>query len=165
MLCRASSSAGKFLSGQVSAKGNLFDHSRALALRSFFKSILSGKGRLASSQEAAMEFFPRASKVYRSRSVRNWAEYFLAHFELPHLSQGQHQKIPALIDDEDVRRKCVEFLKGLKPARRTAGVFARWISKSLLPRISSGSTSRKKVSTSTATTWLHALNWEYGKHG
>jgi hypothetical protein len=62
-----------------------------------------------------------------------------------------------LIEDEDVRRKCINHLRNdyAKDDDRTPNTFHRWINKELLPDIT-----EKRVSLRTVYRWIHICNFE-----
>ena len=111
--------------------------------------------------EAAL-FFPKQSRQYTTRKIRQWAEFFLCNRDLPQHSQGRHIKTKSLIYDEDIASKCRLYLKSLINDSITGQTFAHWINNNLhieaeLPR-------PVAISNKTAVRWLHVLGMDYVKY-
>ena len=69
---------------------------------------------MALSKEIAKTMFPKREDVSscgrRAAAIRFWALYFANEGSLLPIKQGVHQKVSSLIEDEDIRDKCEEYL-------------------------------------------------------
>ena len=109
-----------------------FDSLRLLAILRFLRMIKSNpRSRIESSGRIAEVVFGKSGASYRSRTIRDWADYYLLYFELPLLRQEKYQKTKSLIDDEDVKSACLTFLRSTPAEQRTALSFERWINSEL----------------------------------
>jgi hypothetical protein len=71
-----------------------------------------------------------------------------------------HAKVPLLIADEDIRAKCLEFLRSLK-ARDASKLekFKTWIEEKLLPEIPN--CGKNTISTVTVRRWMPQLGFDF----
>lgn len=137
-----------------------FDHIRLIAIRRFLELIKSGEPKVESSLKVATVLFsskPNRSMVHRARTIRNWAQFYIATNELPSLKQGRHQKTRTLIDDEDVQNACRTWLRSQTPDSICARLFARWVSSSL--HVELDCPGPIIISERTAQRWFHRLDF------
>jgi transposase len=105
-----------------------FDFIRLMALQRYFSLILEvPNSRLSSSLRIANELFPKSNPAWTAKNIRQWASYFLSNKELPVSAQGKHQKVASIIDDDDARLSCLQWLRGTDPNLITGKTFAEWI--------------------------------------
>lgn len=85
------------------------------------------RSSVQSSELIADVVFGKSGASYRARTIRDWADFYLLHLELPLLRQGKYHKTKSLVDDEDVKFACFPFLRFVHCERRTAVTFEKWI--------------------------------------
>ena len=135
-----------------------FDALRLLAILRYLRMLQKNtRSRIQSSELVAEVFFGKSGESYRARTIRDWAEYYLLHLDLPLLRQGKYQKTKSLIDDEDVRSCCLSFLRSTPSEKRTAATFERWINSEL--KKEAGIDYDLSVSRRTAQNWLLKLGF------
>lgn len=146
---------------QASSKpSSSFDRLRLLAVLRFLRMLKKDpRSRVCSSERVAEVVFGKEGASYRSRTIRDWGDHYLKHFDLPLLSQGKYQKTKSLIDDEDVRAKCLSFLRSVRADKRDAVIFQNWINSELKGHI--GIDYDLSVSKQTAINWLVKLNFQF----
>ncbi|KAK9349752.1 hypothetical protein V1523DRAFT_436949 [Lipomyces doorenjongii] len=89
------------------------------AIKSYFEDRLKGINKLHSSLNISHYSYRKGK--YRARLVRRWAVQFQRTGQLPVASQrGKHSKRQSPLSDEDIKRKCLTFFRGLRPNNRTA---------------------------------------------
>ncbi len=65
----------------------------------------------ASKQAANIVFLKESlSTIYLERQIRKWAKYWLKTETLPISYQGCHQKTIHIIDDENIAKRCKQWL-------------------------------------------------------
>ena len=140
-----------------------FELLRLLAILRFFRMVKNNpRSRIESSRMVAEIVFGKSGASYRARTIRDWADYFLLHSELPHLRQGKYQKTKSLIDDEDVKSACLSFLRSTRAELRTAASFERWINSELKSQV--GIDYDLSVSKRTAQNWLIKLEFRFQEY-
>lgn len=117
---------------------------------------------MLSSERVAEVVFGKEGASYRSRTIRDWADFFLKHSSLPQLNQGKYQKTKSLIDDEDVSAACLSFLRSVRADKRDAVMFQNWINSELKALV--GVDYELSVSKQTAINWLVKLNFQFEEY-
>lgn len=107
--------------------------------------------RIKASLRSAKEVYNKGK--YKAQQIRKWANYWIENDTLPKSKQGCHQKIKSLIDDEDIVKKSLIFIRE-NGNKITPKVFQNFINKDLLSRMN---ISRKSISIQTARIWLKKL--------
>ena len=120
------------------------------------------RNRIEASEKVAEFVFGKSGASYRSRTIRDWADHFILHSELPSLRQGKFQKTKSLIDDEDVKSACLSFLRSLPAEKRNAMAFECWINSELKGHI--GIDYALSVTKRTAVNWLVKLGFNYHEY-
>lgn len=139
---------------------SLFDSLRLLAILRYLRLLKANPcSKISASEAVASVIFGKDGGSYRSRTIRDWANFFCENLSLPELRQGKFQKTKSLIDDEDVRGACLTFLRSLKPDQRDGSIFMKWINSELrgLCDIEYNIT----VSERTARNWMTKLNFSF----
>ncbi|KAK9489455.1 hypothetical protein V1508DRAFT_331073, partial [Lipomyces doorenjongii] len=125
----------------------------------YFEDLLSGGKKIESSLKIAQYSFHKGD--YMARLVREWAEQFQLTGQLPVPGQrGKHSKYRCPLSDEDIRRKCLQFFRGLPPNKRTATVLKKFYDVELAPDLGISTS----VSTTTVTAHLRAWGFSLGRH-
>jgi hypothetical protein len=76
----------------LDADHNSFELLRRLAVLRFLRLVQADhRSRVASSEVIASVVFGKEGFSYRARSIRDWADDFCVHLELPSLRQGKFQ--------------------------------------------------------------------------
>jgi len=131
---------------------------KLIALLNFFESRVAGRTREASGVFAS-EALPSTLQV-TGRTIQNWARTFADTGKVPTENRGTHQKTASMIDDEDILAKCVDWLRGQKPSKRTPQHFQAYLVDTVLP-LATGAISAT-VSESTARRWMLRVGYKYG---
>ena len=140
-----------------------FESLRILAVMRFLQLLKKDpRSRIRSSEMIADVVFGKSGASYRARSIRDWADHYLLHSELPRLRQGKYQKTKSLIDDEDVRFACLSFLRSIPADQRNASSFEKWINSELKSQV--GIDYDLSVSKRTAINWLVKLDFRYQEY-
>ena len=140
-----------------------FDTLRLLAVFRFLRMIEKNpRSRVSSSKLVAEVVFGKSGASYRSRTIQDWANYYLLHLKLPLLRQGKYQKTKSLIDDEDVKSACLSFLRSTRAEQRTSAAFERWINSELKKHVDIHY--NLSVSRRTAQNWLVKLGFQYQEY-
>src|SRR5689334_2057136 len=114
---------------------------------------------MTASMDIARQLFPGAGLQWKSRSVRQWASYYLIHHQLPLSRQGIHQKVSSFLDSEDVKRQCLLWLRSVDANTVTAKSFLEWVSSRLHVRLDLANP--VLISERTAVRWLHAMEFSF----
>jgi hypothetical protein len=144
---------------KVKYEHSRFDQNRLKAVEYFYRLILDDQKRKMEASLISAKAFLRGSVNYSARLIRYWGDVYFEELQLPEYKQGKHQKIPLLIDDEDVRLRCMQFIKESATNRNSTFVskFKEYIEVELLPTINNSS--KNKVSIRTCRNWLHELGF------
>ncbi|KAK9491044.1 hypothetical protein V1508DRAFT_423157 [Lipomyces doorenjongii] len=83
---------------------------RLLALKAYYQYRLRGTGKMEASLKVAEHIYDKQD--YTARLVRRWANSFEHTGKLPTAGhRGKHAKQRSALCDEDVKRKCMQFLR------------------------------------------------------
>lgn len=101
-----------YLTFKKSETTNAFVYNRALALKFYFKALLSGASKIEASQRVASIVCQEAASVSaQAKSIRSLAVSFLSRFEIPQQRKRNHPA--SWMDDESVRTKCNAYMNSL----------------------------------------------------
>ena len=143
-----------------SSKDNVhhYDQMRLIAARIYIDLLLGDTSKTKASEIAA-RCFPEKGRSYKARQIRVWARLLIQGKELPVSNRGTHAKTKTLIDDEDVRRKCLKHLRSLPPKDVNPAGLRTYVNDELIPALTSG----KPIHINTAGRWLKKLGFETSK--
>ena len=129
-----------------------FNIVRLNAVRDYFSNIRDkGCGKVQASESAALAHFRKGA--YKGRVIRAFATFYYETGSLPDILQGKHIKTKSLIHDEDVRQRCLAFLRGTKPDKRSPYAFKMFVEQEIIPTVVGGY-SKKKINESTITRYV-----------
>ncbi|KAK9327014.1 hypothetical protein V1520DRAFT_387799 [Lipomyces starkeyi] len=132
------------------------------AIKSYFEDRLKGINKLESSLKISRYSYRKGK--YMARRIREWAEQFQSTGLLPVASQrGKHSKRQSPLRDEDIKRKCFEFFRGLRPNNRTAKALKKFYEDELCPKID-GVSIGATISNTTVTEHLGKWGFSLGRH-
>ena len=114
---------------------------------------------MESSIEVAQHFYPRSKYDRRARTIRKWANHYLHFHELPSIIQGQHQKTPSIVDNEDIIEAFLYHLRLMNANGIGGRSFAEWVNSELVNRVNDENLKSINISMRTATRWLHFLGF------
>ena len=136
----------------------LFDVQRLSAVRCYVELILiKGLGRMEASLNAASSIFNKGD--YCSRLIRLWGTFYIHNLMLPPILQGRHIKSKSIFHEEDVRRRCITWLRLQKPDNRITISFQKWILEDLFPSVT-GAPPSKKISLNTVRRWMGSCGFK-----
>ena len=140
-----------------------YEFLRYCALERYLIGVLQNpRSKVQSSLASAQLTFPKRNQQHWAMKIRNWAEHFLKHSELSIDRQGKHIKVKSLIDDEDIRTCCREYLMSQPNESITAQTFRLWICKHLHQSV--GLVRPVEISESTALRWLSRLGMAFSQY-
>ena len=140
-----------------------YEFLRYCALERYLTGILQNPRRKVQSSLASAQLtFPKRNQQHWARKIRTWADYFLRNSELSIHRQGKHIKVKSLIDDEDIRRRCLEYLRSQPNESITAQSFRLWICQHLHQAV--GLVRPVEISESTALRWLIRLGMSFSEY-
>lgn len=157
--CVASSASNSQLSWEIT---------RARAVYKYFLCMLEGLSKMDSSGNVAFFFYPHAtkskavmklaeaSKSYKARSIRLWADQYL---NTGSFQKGQHVKTFSVINDEANRKTIQTFLRALSDEERTPNNFKELCNNpgGLLTKFRDAPT---RISYETARRWMISLGFK-----
>ena len=135
-----------------------YDKLRYLSVLRFFMLLQTGTCTQVRASLAISQIIFGAGP-YRASVIRMWAKCFRNTNQLPISRQGKHQKRRSLIEDEDVRKACVAYLRSLEPNQRTAQTFCTWFSDIYYVKLT-GVHRSTRLAESTARDWFENLGWK-----
>ena len=144
---------------------------RARAVYKYFLFVLEGLSKMESSENVAFFFYPHAtkskglmklaeaSKSYKARSIRLWADQYLKTGTFQKYEQGQHVKTFSVINNETNRKRIHVFLRALSDEERTPRNFMEECNKpgGLLTMFRNAPT---KICYETAKRWMISLGFK-----
>ena len=101
--------------GKVSS----FQLLRLMTLHRYFVLLLEGHRKMEASKLAAEARWTTTSN-HACRCIRAWAKVYLRLGSLPEHSQGKHSKRKSLLEDQDIKKKCLEWMRSQRPQDRSA---------------------------------------------
>lgn len=96
------------------AKVTGFQLQRLMTIHRYMVLLLEGNGKMDASRRAA-EARWMSTTDHACRCIRSWTKTYLHLGHLPEHSQGKHAKRESVLDDEDVKMRCLEWLWSTKP--------------------------------------------------
>jgi hypothetical protein len=133
-----------------------YDKLRCMSVLRFLEMVRKGEQQVQASIRISEVLF--GGGKYRAAAIRSWASAFRVSGALPLYEQGKHPKRASLIDEEEVQRDCIAFLRSQKDDERTALSFCRWFSDVYFV-LRYGMRRAKDLSENTARTWFKKLGW------
>ena len=155
----------KLIRREVKIGLSRYDFVRHQAVFRYLKLRQKGVKKMKASQMCSEAFFSRSTiNGHVCRSIRAWGDEWLLNGTLPRSKQGCHQKTPLLIEDEDVRDRCLVYLRTKVKTKRGISVhhFNSWIEKELLPVLDAKK--KKTVCLRTVYYWLQRLGFNAKKY-
>ena len=114
------------------AKLSGFQLQRLMTLQKYFVLLLEGKKKMEASRMAA-EARWRTTTDHACRCIRAWAKTYLCLGKLPEHAQGKHSKRQSLLDDEDVKKRCLEYMRSVRPQDRSAANLQQELQNKIFP--------------------------------
>lgn len=117
---------------------------------------------------AAANFFAKSGQreasehSHRSRAVREWAEEFALTGTISQSKQGKHAKNISVLAHEDVKEKCIDWLKKRKPMQRDLALLKQYIDNDIVPSLFPEITS--KISIATIRTYIQDWGFKYRRN-
>jgi hypothetical protein len=109
-----------------------------------------GAQHVASSQTVAANVYDKGA--YKATVIRYWARHWVENGQFPLSRQGRHQKIKAIIDDEDVIATSMAFIRS-KEHKVSSKEYREFVNTTLLVEIGL----KKQITMKTARIWLRKL--------
>ena len=104
-----------------------------IGVHAYFKEIIGGKGAVEASQVAATTAWIIPSEHYRARAIRSYAKEYLRFGKISPHQQGKHIKRLSLLSDEDVKTSAIQWLKNIKPEKRSMPELLKYINDIVVP--------------------------------
>ena len=131
------------------------------AVRQYFSEVLDGRKLMAASEQAVKILGIQGREQTGCKMVRAWGRRYYEDLSFPVEKRGRHQKTMSLIDDEDVRRRCLEYLRAQHSDKLTTRGFFNFVNTELLPEVTGSPNTT--ICLRTAQNWMHVLNFEFGE--
>ena len=128
-----------------------------MGIKRYLECLIEGNTKIESSMNVARYHF--GAGEYKAKCLRLWTNEFVKSGTL-HKSQGKHRKVIPLIEDGDLRQKCLTFLRCQKVEQLNASVFVKQLQEVIFPEVFGFSAT---ITEKTARNWLKDLGFEYTK--
>jgi hypothetical protein len=128
-----------------------------IVVSKFFQYRLDGLNRSLAAEKSLECLPPYVSSC--SRSVLNWSKNF-QNAEMPKSLCGRHQKTYSIMNDEDVDKRCVAWLRTQQPNQRTPKKFQEFIVSDVLPSVIGSANAT--LPEESARKWMVRLGYKYG---
>jgi hypothetical protein len=116
----------------------------------------------ASAATASVIYGKCSPTSFKARSIRHWADVYLATSELVKYKQGTNTKTKSVITDENVQQIFKTELRALADESRCPKTFKLMLEERILKTIQNGA---KKISLETARRWMIYLGFKGTKQG
>lgn len=137
-----------------------YDFVRLTAVRQYLENILEHpRSKVSSSQKIASILFKGFSSNHKSKAIRKWASFFVTNHSLPMSKQGRHQKVSSMLDCEDVKAKCLEWMRTTSANKICSRSFASWVRTELHELL--GLPNPIPLSDRNASRWMNSLGFEF----
>ncbi|OAD80600.1 hypothetical protein PHYBLDRAFT_161239 [Phycomyces blakesleeanus NRRL 1555(-)] len=133
----------------------LFEVSKHIVVKEYFRRLLNNCKKIEASEKAAEIFWTTPSK-YRGEAVHGWAKEFLQFGKISEHQQGKHAKRSSIVDDEDLKKKAIVWLRAQKAERRTVVDLKKYLDEMLFP-----SCLGVKGNVAISTAWKCMRAWGY----
>ena len=124
----------------------------------------SPRTRIKLSIHVAQIMFGDSRSVSKARSIIKWSYEYVKSHRLMLATQGKHQKSKSLIDDPDIRRACLSFLRSVRPDLIDGHIFAKWVIDSLHQNQELSILSPVNIHVNTALRLMHVLGFPSAEH-
>ncbi|KAG5458180.1 MAG: hypothetical protein BJ554DRAFT_1646, partial [Olpidium bornovanus] len=105
---------------------------RLMVLQLYMTLILEGAKKSEASKRAAEARWV-SSTDHACRCIRAWAKAYVKLGYLPEHAQGKHAKRESILDDEDIKGRCLQWLRTTKPQDRSAANLQRELQTNIFP--------------------------------
>ncbi|KAK9342492.1 hypothetical protein V1522DRAFT_358256, partial [Lipomyces starkeyi] len=129
----------------------------------YYEDLLKGKKKMEASLSIA-RLALRNRGPYMASVIRAWGKLFERTGSLPSPDRrGQHKKLRTALDDEDIKRKCIEYFRSTPINERTATVLKAFYENTVYPEFN-GKIERMNISLTTVTGYLRKWGFSLGRH-
>jgi len=133
---------------------------RILAVLRFLEMVGKGRSKIEASLSISEVLF--GAGPYKAICIRSWAKIFKETGTVPPSETGRHQKVIPFIEDEDLRKESLRFLRLQKAEERSALNFVKGLEEEIFPKVFGFSA---KISERTARRWMEDLGFSFQKVG
>ncbi|KAG5456958.1 MAG: hypothetical protein BJ554DRAFT_3153 [Olpidium bornovanus] len=95
-----------------------------MCIQRYMALVLGGTKKVKASEQAAKERWTTTTN-YAGRCIHAWARTYAQLGKLPEHTQGKHAKRASILDDEDIKAWCVQWLRTCRPQDRSAADLQR----------------------------------------
>ncbi|OAD65386.1 hypothetical protein PHYBLDRAFT_153472 [Phycomyces blakesleeanus NRRL 1555(-)] len=135
-----------------------FEVSKYIVVKKYFRRLLNNCKKIEASEKAAEIFWTTPSK-YRGEAVCGWAKEFLQFGKISEHQQGKHAKWSSIVDNEDLKKKAIVWLRAQKAERQTVVDLKKYLDEMLFP-----SYLGVKGNVAISTAWKCMRAWGYVHH-
>jgi hypothetical protein len=104
-------------SSNILEKSN-YERSKYQAVHVYLDLRIKGVKKMKASETAAKAFWYNKSTSYRSKIIRKYAKNYLESGKIAESAQGKHSKRVSVLDDNDIKRKVIEWFRSVPKFRR-----------------------------------------------
>ena len=102
----------------VQQKAGTYERTKYLAVHLYLELRIDGIKRVQASELAAKRFWYGKATVYRSIVIRKYVAEYIITGEITKGLQGKHSKRISILDDNDIKRKVIEWFRSVPKFQR-----------------------------------------------
>lgn len=137
-----------------------YDFVRLTAVRQYLEHVLEHPvEKVRASNNIASVLFKGLGIRNKSDDIRRWASHFVTHMKLPESQQGRKQKVSSVLDGEDARAECFEWMRTTPHNQVCSRSFASWVRAELHERLQLPN--HIPISGRQARRWMNKLGFQF----
>lgn len=106
-----------------------------MVVKDMMRLLLEGESYYIASIRAVQGHWPESALLYRRRVAQVWMEMMLETGSIPLHQQGKHVKRRSILSDPDVKERCVNWLRGQRPTKRSIPALRQFIRQQVFPAV------------------------------
>lgn len=115
-------------------KAGTYERTKYLAVHLYLELRIAGIKRVQASELAAKRFWYSNVTVYRCIAIRKYAAEYIVSGKITEGSQGKHSKRVSVLDDNDIKRKIIEWFRSVPKFQRNVPAIQNELRNVIIPK-------------------------------
>ena len=114
-------------------KAGTYEYAKYQAAHYYLQLRVEGVKKMYASVLAAKLFWGNKATTYRSRAIRGYAQEYIKFGKIAMGAQGKHSKRVSVLDDNDIKRKLIEWIRSVPKSHRNLQGIQNHLRDTILP--------------------------------